>query len=102
MQMTHQSVRPLKSFISEVASGPRSSNLDLAYREMRARAERITPRQLVYLQLAADGYRKQDIARELGVKESTVKNLHHEISLKLGADSLLHAVAIGFRKQILE
>jgi len=102
MQTIPRDAKPLKSFIEEVANAPQSNDIQRAYREMKARAERITPRQLVYLQLAADGYRKQDIARELGVKESSVKQVHYEITLKLGADSLLHAVAIGFRKQILE
>ena len=61
----------------------------------------LTVRELTYLQLAADGLTKQDIADELGICESTVKNAHSIIMLKMGADNLAHAIAMGFRRGLL-
>jgi DNA-binding NarL/FixJ family response regulator len=48
---------------------------------------RITPRELEVIQLVADGRSNKAIARELGVKEQTVKNHLGRIMRKLGAEN---------------
>lgn len=72
--------------------------------------QKLTPRQIEVLRLAADGLSHREIARELVISPRTVKNivsgpanyLNKGLLRALGAKNLAHAVAIGFRLGLLE
>jgi DNA-binding CsgD family transcriptional regulator len=61
----------------------------------------LRPRQLEVLRLIADGFSNGEIAERLGIGSETVKGHIRELLVKLRADSRAHAVAIGFRQQLL-
>lgn len=54
---------------------------------------RLTPRQLEILGLLAEGSRVKEIARRLGLSETTVRNHIRAVLLELGVHSQLEAVA---------
>lgn len=54
------------------------------------------------LQGAADGKPYRVIAEELGLKLTTVKQYAMGMMAELGADSITHAVAQGFRRGLVE
>lgn len=62
----------------------------------------LTKTELVHLRLLADGYKAPGAAKELWVSVPTVKFHRSSIFIKLGAKTGSHAVAIAFRKGILE
>jgi len=61
----------------------------------------LTDRELTVLGLAAQGLANVAIGSRLFVAESTVKTHLRRISLKLGALSRAHAVALGFELKLL-
>lgn len=61
----------------------------------------ITPTQYFCLDRASRGYLQQHVAEELNVQVGTVKNRNREMLIRMGADTIAHAVAIGFRKGYL-
>lgn len=64
---------------------------------LRARVERLSPRETSVLALLAEGHRVVDIGRDLGVSEGTVRSQVKSLRRKLGVDSQLAAVAIANR-----
>lgn len=62
----------------------------------------LTEREQEILEKAAEGYRYEDVAKELRLSETTVKRSACDLFQKLGADNIHHAVAIGFRHGILK
>jgi DNA-binding CsgD family transcriptional regulator len=64
--------------------------------------EDLTPRELQTLRMKANGLVSKQIAAEFGITENTVKNHMTVILRKLGAENTAHAVAIGFRRGLLE
>ena len=63
---------------------------------------RLTDHQVRVLQMLADGWDYNDIAKELRMKPGSVKNLSYVVQLKLGADNKTHAVAQGLRRGLIQ
>jgi DNA-binding NarL/FixJ family response regulator len=61
----------------------------------------LTSRELEVLAAAADGRTVAHTARHLFIGERTVKEHRARIVAALGARSIAHAVAIGFRQRLL-
>jgi DNA-binding CsgD family transcriptional regulator len=68
----------------------------------RARADRkLTPREIEVLQCAADGEECKSTAELLGIAVGTVKQLRYKAILKLGAETIAHAVAQSLRRGLI-
>ena len=65
--------------------------------DLRARVQRLSPREASVLVLLADGRRVTDIGHELGVREGTVRSQVKSLRRKLRVDSQLGAVAVVHR-----
>ena len=61
----------------------------------------MSPRRHRVLELIAEGYTNDQIARALDISEETVKTHVRKLLGALGARCRAHAVAIGFRKGLL-
>jgi two-component system, NarL family, response regulator len=62
----------------------------------------LTPREIDVLRLVARGNANKEIARKLSLTEETVKTHVKNILAKLGANDRTHAVAIGFKRGIID
>lgn len=62
---------------------------------------RLTPRQEQCLKLVADGQTFKVVANVLGLRPSTVDKHLDLMKRRLGARTLAHAVALGFREGYL-
>lgn len=67
-----------------------------------SRDEHLTTRELEIARLIADGLGNNDIARRLHISVETVKSHVRRVLQKLGARSRAHAVALAWRKDLLE
>lgn len=63
--------------------------------------ETLTDRQLTILELIIRGFSNLDIAKNLGIREDSVKKHTYAIYAKIGAASRTEAVAIALRKHLL-
>jgi DNA-binding NarL/FixJ family response regulator len=63
----------------------------------RQRANRLTPRQTVILQMLADGVPVPQIAEQLGVSRLTLRTHVQNILTRLGVHTKAEAVAVGIR-----
>jgi DNA-binding NarL/FixJ family response regulator len=72
----------------------------LARQDMASRhaADRLSPRELDVLQLAAGGHTNRAIGEVLGISEPTVKSHMSTILVKLGASDRTHAVTLAARR----
>jgi DNA-binding NarL/FixJ family response regulator len=72
----------------------------LARREMNGHyaADRLSPRELDVLQLAASGHTNRAIGDALGISEPTVKSHMSTILVKLGASDRTHAVTLAAKR----
>jgi DNA-binding NarL/FixJ family response regulator len=61
----------------------------------------LTERELAVLRLRAKGNRVPEIARCLGISETTVRTHVQKLTAKLGANDLTHAVAQAFRAGLI-
>lgn len=61
----------------------------------------LTEREHSVLALIADGRPTREVARELAYSERTVKNVLHDVVVKLGARSRSHAVAHAVRERLI-
>jgi two-component system NarL family response regulator len=61
-------------------------------------ADRLSPRELDVLQLAAGGHTNREIGEVLGISEPTVKSHMSTILVKLGASDRTHAVTLAARR----
>lgn len=61
-------------------------------------ADRLSPRELEVLQLAAGGHSNRLIGDKLGISEPTVKSHMSTILVKLGASDRTHAVTLATRR----
>ena len=62
----------------------------------------LTDRQLEILASVTRGFTNQDIARQLGIREDSVKEHLYNIFAKIGASNRAEAVAIALRKHLLK
>jgi DNA-binding NarL/FixJ family response regulator len=60
-----------------------------------------TPREIEVLQLISDGLVNREIGKRLFLSEETVKSHVRHLLAKLQARSRAHAVAVGFRRGLL-
>ncbi len=65
-------------------------------------AEELTPRQLEILESVTRGFTNADIAKQLGLREQSVKEHISAILVKIGAANRSEAVAIAMRKHLLK
>ena len=69
-------------------------HLDAAFRHVTGMAPRLTPREVAVLRLVREGWTNQQIARQLGVRETTVaKHLEH-VYARSGARNSVHALTL--------
>lgn len=61
----------------------------------------LAERELAVLRLVADGYDTQDIAKKLSYSERTVKNVIHDITVRLNLRNRSHAVAHAIRHGLI-
>lgn len=61
-----------------------------------------TPREIEVLQLVSDGLVNREIGQRLFLSEETVKSHVRHLLAKLQARSRAHAVAIGFRRGLID
>lgn len=66
-----------------------------------ADATRLPPRERDVLRLLADGGSTRDIAEALAYSERTVKNVVHDLLVKLGCRTRAHAVALAIRRGLI-
>lgn len=62
---------------------------------------KLTPREMDVLRLLADGEDTRGIASELAYSERTVKNLVHEVLVKMNCRNRAHAVATAARQGVI-
>jgi LuxR family quorum-sensing system transcriptional regulator ExpR len=62
----------------------------------------LTKRELQVLAQVSIGQQRHEVARQLGVAESTIKWHSTNIKNKLGAVNSAHAVALAFRAGVLQ
>ncbi len=61
----------------------------------------ISDRQVVVMQMTADGMTSKDVAIRLGVAEQTVKNMKVTVREQIEARNTVHAVSILMRSGVL-
>jgi len=62
----------------------------------------LSEREREILQLLAEGFHTEEVARRIGLSAETVKSDTKRAILKLEADTRVHAVAIALRQAIIE
>jgi two-component system response regulator DevR len=62
----------------------------------------LSEREREILQLLAEGYHTEEVARRIGLSAETVKSDTRRAIMKLEADTRVHAVAIALRQAIIE
>jgi len=63
--------------------------------------DKITPKELEVLSLAAKGMSNRDIGTRLGISEGTVKSYFTDLFLKLNVHSRTEAIFVGLKSGIL-
>jgi DNA-binding NarL/FixJ family response regulator len=64
-------------------------------------AQRFTPREVDVLRLLADGASTRDIAERMNYSERTVKNIVHDLLVKLRGRTRAQAVAVAARRGVI-
>ncbi|HZR91410.1 MAG TPA: helix-turn-helix transcriptional regulator [Gaiellaceae bacterium] len=75
------------------------------YREVAAalfEPPRPSPRELELLELMADGLTDVEIAERLSISAKTMRSRLHALRMKMHARTRTHAVAIAFRRGLLD
>lgn len=75
--------------------------LDRAANGARHAAGSLTPRELEVLRLLAEGDDTREIAEELCFSERTVKNVVHDVLMKMNCRNRAHAVALATRQGVI-
>jgi LuxR family quorum sensing-dependent transcriptional regulator len=86
------------------AAGFAASRLEQVIRHDPKRfgtGSRITPRELAVLRLVSLGMASNDIAKQLGIGEETVRSHLKKVQVKLGARNRAHAAAEAIRQQLI-
>jgi DNA-binding NarL/FixJ family response regulator len=98
----------LATSLSAVASGHGSVPIDALrklLRELRDSRKRASDdlheREVAVLRLLADGGSTTEIASELAYSERTVKNIVHDVLMKLDCRTRAHAVALATRQGVI-
>ncbi len=61
----------------------------------------LTKREIDVLRLVAEGYDTADIAHELSYSERTIKNVIHDVTMRLNLRNRTHAVAYALRQGLI-
>ena len=61
----------------------------------------LTKREIEVLKLVADGYDTSEIAGELAYSERTIKNIIHDVTMRLNLRNRTHAVAYALRQGLI-
>lgn len=93
---------PIYHWIVQPRRSPRPKLRGGLERRRAARALRITERELEVVQLIANGLGNREIALQLSVSLETVKTHIRRVLGKLGARGRAHAVAIAWRKNLVD
>jgi DNA-binding NarL/FixJ family response regulator len=67
-----------------------------------AAAQSLSEREREILQLLAEGFHTEEVARRIGLSVETVKSDTKRVILKLQADTRTHAVAIALRRALID
>jgi DNA-binding CsgD family transcriptional regulator len=62
----------------------------------------LSERETKCLQLAAEGFTSDEVAKETGIAPGTVKNLWKSASTKLGSDNLKQSIAMAMRRGLIK
>jgi len=100
--MKSASNREIKAAIRHVAAGKRHVAPEIAAELASVPAALLTERQTEILSAATRGLTNDDIARQLGITSSCVKQHLSAVFQKLGVATRAEAVAIALRKQLLK
>jgi DNA-binding NarL/FixJ family response regulator len=65
-------------------------------------AQALSEREREILQLLAEGFHTEEVARRIGLSVETVKSDTKRVIAKLQADSRTHAVAIALRRALID
>jgi DNA-binding NarL/FixJ family response regulator len=65
-------------------------------------SDELTPRELEILRLIAEGFENAQISRQLFISRETVKTHVRRLLQKLRARSRTHAVALAFRRRLID
>ena len=68
----------------------------------RAAESALSEREREILQLLAEGYHTEEVARRIGLSVETVKSDTKRVIAKLQADTRTHAVAIALRRALID
>ena len=68
---------------------------------MAGAAARITPRELAVLRLVSMGKRTEEVAKQLGLGEETVRSHLKKLQTKLGVRNRAQATAEAVRQQLI-
>lgn len=86
---------------SSNGEGPCGRPLPSSHVEPVTERPRLTRRETEVLQAIADGYANREIARLLSISEPTVRTYMVRMLRRLSARTRAHAVAIGFRNELI-
>jgi DNA-binding NarL/FixJ family response regulator len=96
-------IRAIRTVASGQAFVDPSLSPMLLIKEGSATAEQsLSEREREILQLLAEGYHTEEVARRIGLSVETVKSDTKRVISKLQADSRTHAVAIALRQAIID
>jgi len=100
--MKSASNREIKSAIRHVAAGRRHVAPEIAAELADTPEPALTGRQAEILEAATRGFTNEDIARQLGITASCVKQHLSAVFQKLGVATRAEATALALRKQLLK
>lgn len=94
------SARHLETMTQHVLE--RLGGRDVPAMQAQTPAEALTARELSVLRLLAEGIRTEDIAQQLGLSRSTVRNHVQNIIVKLGVHSRVEAVVAAIQRGLVQ
>jgi DNA-binding NarL/FixJ family response regulator len=94
-------VRSAMSGHATLSAGLLETLLEGAANGSRRTTGGLTPRELAVLRLLADGSDTREIAGTLSYSERTVKNVVHDVLMKMNCHNRAHAVAVATRQGII-
>jgi LuxR family quorum sensing-dependent transcriptional regulator len=95
--------QPLRIILFAAASFAALRLQHLTGKDPRSIGDRtaVTPRELAVLRLVSLGKRGEEVAKQLGIGEETVRSHLKKVQAKLGVRNRAHAVAEAIRQQLI-
>ena len=94
-------VRAVDAGATILPSGMLTELLDSAASGRRHKTGALTDREVAVLRLLADGDDTREIAGTLSYSERTVKNVVHDVLMKMNCRNRVHAVALATRQGVI-